>query len=66
MGKTAPYFSKRPIHFESMGLFYNVKIWAVMFLYESFTRNGPCHHLANNIPEVNAGHPFNCANQVSS
>ena len=51
MGKNAPYFSKWPLHLESMGPFYNVKRWAVMFLYESLTRNGPCHRLANNIPD---------------
>ena len=50
MGKNAPYFSKWPLHLESMGPFYNVKRWAVMFLYESVTRNGPCYRLANNIP----------------
>ena len=50
MGKNAPYFSKRPLHLESMGPFNNVNRWAVMFLYESLTRNGPCYSLANNIP----------------
>ena len=52
MGKNAPYFSKWPLHLESMGPFYNVKSWAVMFLYESLTRNCPCHRLANNIPDI--------------
>ena len=43
MGKIAADFSKWPLHLESMGPFYNVKGLAVTFLYESISRNGPCH-----------------------
>ena len=52
MGKNAPYFPKWPLHLESMGPFYHVKRWAVMLLYESLARNGPCHRLANHIPDL--------------